>query len=160
MVVYNPVKLWRRITSPADGLASVCARASVGKRITQGPLYSISYLINIDKKTITQHNKNDNTFVCALKSQYNIEILTGCNLLLSAIPPDNDVSSWQKIWQYTFPFIFCNIPFGLRYKTIPDCILYNRYRKTSCISRTKFQNLTVSRLVLQLHFTQSLEARC
>ena len=35
----------------------------------------------------------------------------------------------------------------------------NYYRQTSNISRTKYQHLSVSRLVLQL-FAQSIEARC
>ena len=34
-----------------------------------------------------------------------------------------------------------------------------QYRQISNISRTKFQNLNVSRLVLQLYFAQSIEAR-
>ena len=53
--------------------------------------------------------------------------------LHSAIPPDNDVSSWKKIWQYAFPFIFGIIPCGLRFKTVPDGILYNRHLLSSFI---------------------------
>ena len=43
---------------------------------------------------------------------------------------------------------------------LKQLLLANDYRKTSSISRTKSQNLTVSRVVLPLSFTQSIEARC